>query len=59
VALYFWVSAEVEKYIRTCRLHSCRVSALEPYDFRIRPQTIRDYGWSASLFVAMVSESKK
>ncbi len=31
--------------------------ALKPYDFRIRTQCIRDYGWSASLFIAMVMES--
>ncbi|HHV97603.1 MAG TPA: hypothetical protein GXX37_14275 [Clostridiaceae bacterium] len=30
---------------------------LEPYNFRIRPQAIRDYGWSASLYVAMVLDN--
>jgi len=29
---------------------------LEPYNFKIRPQAIRDYGWSASLYAAMVLE---
>ncbi len=27
---------------------------IEPYDFRIRLQSIRDYGWSCTLFPAMV-----
>lgn len=30
---------------------------LEPYSFRIRPQSIRDYGWSASLYAVMVLEN--
>lgn len=31
-------------------------SPVEPYDFRIKMQNIRDYGWSSALFVAMVME---
>ncbi len=30
--------------------------AIEPYDFNIRYQSIRDYGWSCTLFPAMVLE---
>ena len=34
-------------------------SPVIPYDFRIRYQAIRDYGWSCSLFAAMVLEHNK
>lgn len=32
---------------------------IEPYDTRVRYQVIRDYGWSSSLFAAMVLENPK
>ncbi|WP_157950027.1 amylo-alpha-1,6-glucosidase [Vallitalea okinawensis] len=41
--------------VSPCQLYR-KGPAIEPYDFRIRYQSIRDYGWSCTLFPVMVME---
>lgn len=64
-AISFWYSHDgtvYEFYDSMNRVSPRRLNrkgtVIEPYNFNIRYQSIRDYGWSCSLFVAMIMDMR-
>ena len=64
-AIAFWYKQEgtvYEFYDSTDRIPPKKLNrkggSIEPYDFGIRCQSIRDYGWSCALFAALLLEER-
>lgn len=64
-AIAFWYKHDgclYEYYDSTNRTSPAKLNRkgkpIEPYNFKIRMQSIRDYGWTASLYAALVFETK-
>lgn len=61
VAFWYWHDGSIyEHYDCTDRVSPARMNRkganLYPYDFRIRIQNVRDFGWTAALYIALVLE---